>query len=132
MTTKASAALTLGTEGFGAANLPYGSIEHHGTTFLGVRLGDHAVSLKQLAEATGNLSNAAMRAVGHTNLDILLAAGRPTWTEVRDWITATVQDDHFTDAVQVAATPLAEVSMRLAFTPADYVDYYASEHHAEN
>lgn len=132
MTTKVSAAVALGTEGFGAANLPYGSIKHDGKVFLGVRLGEQVLRLKQLAEATGNLSDAARRAVEHSNLDILLDAGRPIWSEVRAWIVSTVKDDQWTDAVVAAAIPLADVTMRLAFTPADYVDYYASEHHAEN
>lgn len=130
--TKTSAASTLGTEGFGAGNLPYGSFEHDGNVCLGVRLGDQVLCLEQLVDAVGNLSTEAREAVSHKNLDQLLAAGKPVWSEVRNWIQTTVQDEQLVDEVIAVAFPVVDVPMRLAFTPADYVDYYASEHHAQN
>ena len=127
-----SAAVALGTEGFGAENLPYGSFEYEGNVYLGVRLGDHVLWLERLAGTIGDLSSEAKRALAHPNLDLLLAAGRAIWTEVRSWLQWIVQDERFTDIVSAVAFSLDKVSMHLAFTPADYVDYYASEHHAEN
>ncbi len=40
--------------------------------------------------------------------------------------------DGLDDAVEAASTPVADVTLHMPFTVADYVDYYASEHHASN
>jgi len=41
-------------------------------------------------------------------------------------------DPSLQDAVAAALVPLSQVELRLPFTVADYVDFYASEHHATN
>lgn len=127
-----SAAQQLATEGFGPENLPYGSFGFRGDTHLGVRLGDHAINLAVLAQTVGGLAPAAAAAVDHPNLDRLLAGGHALWAPLRSWLQETVTDPAQSAAVLAAAVPLAEVRMKLAFTPADYVDFYASEHHATN
>lgn len=132
MTTDNSAVNTLGTDGYGAANLPYGSFEHEGQVCLGARLGDHALCLGELANTVGDLSDDAKDAVTQSNLDHLLAAGRPVWSEVRAWLQKLVQDEQASHTVVAAAYPLDGVTMHMPFSPADYVDFYASEHHAEN
>ncbi|TYL51776.1 fumarylacetoacetase [Nocardioides sp. BGMRC 2183] len=60
--------------------------------------------------------------LGVGRLDPLLAAGRPVWDQVLDAV-LTWEDD--ADRV-----PLERVDPVLGFTVADYVDFYASEHHA--
>ncbi|MFV8382271.1 fumarylacetoacetate hydrolase family protein [Corynebacterium hindlerae] len=122
------------TEGFGAANLPYGSFSlDGGNTFrLGVRLGDKVIDLGALAATVPGLSQKAQAAVSFHNLDLLLAEGATTWRPVREWIVATVTSDEHADAVTAAAHDIESATFQLAFSPADYVDYYASEHHATN
>ncbi|MBP2391050.1 fumarylacetoacetase [Aeromicrobium fastidiosum] len=61
-------------------------------------------------------------------LDALLAAGPAVWHEVR-----TAVAEHVAAAVESLGTIDArEVRLQLPFTVADYVDFYASEHHATN
>jgi fumarylacetoacetase len=59
------------------------------------------------------------------SLDPLLAAGRSVWAEVAERVAGWAADDS-------ALIPLEEVRLRLPFTVADYVDFYASEQHATN
>lgn len=132
MSSQTSAASDLGTPGFGVENLPYGSYEVDGRARLGVRLGDSAIDLAGLAARVGGLDDDVVAAVAHPNLDALLAGGRKLWAPLRKWITQMVSDPEHADQVRAAATPVDQVTMRLAFTPADYVDFYASEHHATN
>lgn len=121
------------TAGFGMENLPYGSFSTDGgkTFALGVRLGDKVINLAELAKSTG-LDGEEAAAVDAPNLDKLLATGHTVWTKVRDWLQETVADDAAIDAVTAASSDVSEATYQLAFTPADYVDYYASEHHATN
>lgn len=58
-------------------------------------------------------------------LDPLLAAGPEVWTAVRSALR-----DHV--AGEPVTRPVSEVALRLPFTVADYVDFYASRHHATN
>ncbi len=132
MTTENSAAIELGTTGFGPENLPYGSFEHNGSTHLGVRLGDHVLNLGALIEAVGGVEQQVAEAAVHHNLDLVLAGGKAVWSPLRAWLQATVTDPAKGGAVVDNAYSLADVTMKLAFSPADYVDYYASEHHATN
>ncbi|QVQ51868.1 fumarylacetoacetase [Spiractinospora alimapuensis] len=126
----------LGTEGFGAENLPYGSCRPVGSVTSGrlaVRLGDHALDVTSLLDGAGPLTPRARAAVeGRANLDALLATDHTVWTEVRAWLRGVVTDPAMTGTVRAAATPLAEVETLMPFTVADYVDFYASENHASN
>ncbi|WP_300016434.1 fumarylacetoacetate hydrolase family protein [Pseudonocardia sp.] len=62
----------------------------------------------------------------HT-LDALLAAGRPAWREVHGWLAARLGEDHAPYVL-----PPAGLQMRLPFSVADYVDFFACEQHAAN
>ncbi|MGO3034679.1 MAG: fumarylacetoacetate hydrolase family protein [Corynebacterium variabile] len=120
------------TEGFGAANLPYASVTHDGRTFLATRLGDRVIDLGALADRVGGLDAEAAAAASTPNLDALLAGGPSVWRPLRTWLTATVTAADSADAVADAGVPVDEVGYAMPFTPADYVDYYASEDHATN
>jgi fumarylacetoacetase len=102
---------------------PYGVAvprDRSGPPRIVVRVDDHALDLRGAAHGhkTSDLLNAP-------TLDPLLAAGPRAWAEVRravaDWVT---------DAPTL--TPLNDLDLLLPFTVADYVDFYASEHHARN
>jgi fumarylacetoacetase len=64
-------------------------------------------------------------------LNPLMAAGPPTWRLARSWVveqSAGIADGGRTDHTY----PLDQVRLMLPFEVADYVDFYASEHHASN
>ncbi|MFI7483839.1 fumarylacetoacetase [Kocuria sp. M1R5S2] len=132
-----TAADRFATEGFGPQNLPYASFSTAGgAPRLGVRLGERAIDVNALATAldtTGPvLPEGLHTAVSAPDLDVLLAAGREAWTALRAWLVEVVTTDGAAEAVERASHPVEEVRLHMPFTVADYVDYYASEHHASN
>jgi fumarylacetoacetase len=133
MTTAAEA---YATPGFGIENLPYGSFTTPGSSepALGVRIGMRAVNLGRLLDTPGlpAPSDAVRRTLSTVNLDILLTAGHEVWTEARSWITRALTAAGSDVAVEAASHPVEDVTLHLPFTVADYVDGYASEHHASN
>lgn len=118
--------MTAAPELFGPDNLPYGSaIWPDGRRHAVVRVGSSALSL---TTATAALAPHLAQLFAEGSLDPLLAAGRPTWGEVREVVAAWLADG----AAQQHIVALADVRLVLAFTVADYVDFYASEQHATN
>jgi fumarylacetoacetase len=105
---------------FGLDNLPYGVFSPAGgAPRVGVRLDDQVVDLSVLLDdpvfATGSLN-------------AFMAQGRGRWAEVRERITELLS----TDVPDAALHPLGDVRLHLPIEVADYVDFYASEHHASN
>ncbi|GAA1771105.1 fumarylacetoacetase [Kocuria aegyptia] len=132
-----TAADRFATEGFGPENLPYASFSPPGgDPRLGVRLGNRAIDVNTLAAALGTtgpvLPAGAHPAVSAPTLDVLLAAGHETWTALRSWLVEVVTTDGLDEAVEASSHPVGEIALHMPFTVADYVDYYASEHHASN
>lgn len=117
-------------DGFGLANLPYGSYVVSGAEpRLGVRLGEHVLDAGGLAVAGG--AEARVREVlDAPNLDALLAAGPQVWAAARGFLQDFLGGDSEIDEALVH--PVAEVTMRMPFTVGDYVDFYASQTHASN
>ncbi|MFJ8433393.1 fumarylacetoacetase [Kitasatospora sp. NPDC094019] len=116
---------------FGVHNLPYGvftAADRPGTRRIGVRIGDFVLDAGAAARATGEPSVL----LDADSLNPLLAAGRPVWTEVRAALTRWLTDEAHRDALTPLLLPLAEVALHLPFEVADYVDFFASEHHATN
>jgi fumarylacetoacetase len=102
---------------FGVDNLPYASVmSADGRRFAAVRFGDAVLDLAHV--------DPALFAEG--TLEPFLAAGADTWQRVRADAAALLEADAY------GLVPLAEVTPVLGFTVADYVDFYASEHHASN
>ncbi len=115
---------------FGIHNLPYGVFSTgDGARRVGVRVGDHVLDLTACAEHAGMESAAIWRS---GTLDAFLAEGRPAWTAARDWLTEQLTNEEYRDCVEPHLEPVGEVTMHLPFDVADYVDFYASEHHATN
>ncbi|MDT0267605.1 fumarylacetoacetase [Streptomyces sp. DSM 44915] len=117
---------------FGLDNLPYGVFSPSATPGerrLGVRLGDAVLDAGAAARAFGSPHHALLSA---PTLDPLLAAGRAVWSavraELREWLSAPAHRE----TVAPLLRPLSAVRLHLPFTVADYVDFYASEHHAGN
>ena len=117
---------------FGTDNLPYGVFSGQGGPAdrrIGVRIGDHVLDAAACARAL-DFRHADLLA--HPVLNPLMAAGRPVWQEVRAAITDWLTDPALRGAVEPCLRPLEEVRLHLPFEVADYVDFYASEHHAGN
>ncbi|MFJ3649663.1 fumarylacetoacetase [Streptomyces murinus] len=116
---------------FGPHNLPYGVFSPSGSSErrVGVRLGDQVLDAGAAAAALGSPHQALL---ARPVLNPLLAAGRATWTEVRSAVTSWVTDPAYRETLAPLFHQLSEVSLHLPFEVADYVDFYASEHHARN
>jgi fumarylacetoacetase len=114
---------------FGIATLPYGSVAHPDGPRVGVAIGEHVLDLTA-ASAALLPARAGLFAAG--TLDGLLAAGPQAWAEVRAAVTDWLTDPAHRRAVEPLLLPAAAATPRLPFTVADYVDFYASEHHAAN
>ncbi|AXB42373.1 fumarylacetoacetase [Amycolatopsis albispora] len=105
---------------FGPDNLPYGVFSAGGSApRVGVRVGDSVVDL---AAALGDDVFAA------PTLNPFMAQGYDRWVAVRSRITDLVRGELPADVVHA----VDDVRMHLPFEVADYVDFYASEHHASN
>ncbi|WP_217199683.1 fumarylacetoacetase [Streptomyces buecherae] len=117
---------------FGPHNLPYGvftTSDEPQRRRVGVRYGAYVLDVPALAEATGS-AHAAVLSAG--TLNPLLAAGRAVWSAVRAELVDALTDPARRATVEPLLVPLADVALHLPFDVADYVDFYASEHHASN
>ncbi|OON80022.1 fumarylacetoacetase [Streptomyces tsukubensis] len=109
---------------FGVANLPYGVFAPPGgQPRVGVRIGGRVLDLAAV------LRDSVFAA---PSLNAFMARGRSEWTRVRALITESLSDERHRDAVEPHLHRLDEVRLSLPFEVADYVDFYASEHHATN
>ncbi|MGO4616986.1 fumarylacetoacetase [Nocardia sp. 2YAB30] len=110
--------------GFGIDNLPYGVFSLPGAhARVGVRIGDHVLDLRA---ALGD------QVFERSSLNDFMARGRKNWAATRHRIT-----DLLTDPTQRARAaeilhPVDQITLHLPIEVADYVDFYASEHHATN
>ncbi|MGZ4443102.1 MAG: fumarylacetoacetase [Nocardioidaceae bacterium] len=96
---------------------------------VGVRIGDFVLDLAPVA--AGDMLDVA-HLFEVPELNPFLAAGRQTWTSVREWLVELLTDEAERDLVEPALVPLDEVTMRLPFRVGDYVDFYCSLDHATN
>jgi fumarylacetoacetase len=117
---------------FGLQTLPYGSFTTRDRPHqprAGVAIGDRVLDL---TTAMNRLfaGRADLFATGH--LDVFLDAGDLAWAQVREAVTAWLSQDQYRDAIEDLLVPAAQAAMRLPFSVADYVDFYASENHASN
>ncbi|MER7792955.1 fumarylacetoacetase [Streptomyces sp. NPDC097640] len=105
---------------FGRDNLPYGVFSTTGSTpRIGVRIGDCVVDLARL------LGDDVFAA---PSLNPFMAQGHGRWVEVREQLTDLLRQD----VPDEALFAVDEVRLHLPFEVGDYVDFYASEHHASN
>ncbi|WP_431843577.1 fumarylacetoacetase [Calidifontibacter indicus] len=119
------------TELFGLDNLPYGIASKPGhAPHVVARLGDQAIDLAGLATDAGG--DAWVDAWSQSTLNSFAAQGRPSWRAARAWLRDTLRDESRADIVRARLHPLGELTMHLPIAVADYVDFYASEHHATN
>jgi fumarylacetoacetase len=116
---------------YGVHNLPFGVLStaaRPDRRRIAVRIGDYALDAGGVARALG----APSALLDAPTLNPLLAAGRPVWLSARAAIAAWLTDPAHRAHVEPHLLPLSDVTLHLPFDPADYVDFYASEHHAAN
>jgi fumarylacetoacetase len=110
--------------GFGLDNLPYGVFSTPGTApRTGVAIGD---SVLDLAAATGD----DVHATG--SLNAFMARGPRAWSDLRAQLTEWLTDEAHRGRVEPHLVPQWGVTLHLPVEVADYVDFYSSQHHAEN
>jgi len=117
---------------FGLAALPYGSYtaaRHAEEYRVGVAIGDRVLDL---TTATERLMAGRAHLFASGSLDDFLAAGERGWGQVRAGIIRWLSDDRCRPAIEDLLIPQTAVTMRVPFAVGDYVDFYASEHHARN
>ncbi len=105
---------------FGLHNLPYGvySVPDQNPR-VAVRYGGHVVDLALVLDD---------EIFAATSRNPFMAQGRERWVEVRAAITSAVQEPVPAEAVH----EVDAVTLHLPIEVGDYVDFYASEHHASN
>ena len=89
----------------------------------GVRIGDSVLDL---------LPVLGEQVFAEPSLNAFMAQGRARWSDVRARITELLTDERHRRSVEAALHPLSGVRLHLPFEVGDYVDFYASEHHAAN
>jgi fumarylacetoacetase len=112
---------------FGPQTLPYGVLVTGNGPVVAVRVGRHALPLRGIA---GELGPRLAELISGDSLDPLLAAGRDAWRELRERLTGIVTADRAPSGAELVRTDWHTLSM--PFTVGDYVDFFASRHHAEN
>jgi fumarylacetoacetase len=121
--------------GFPLQNLPYGACRLGRREFLGVRIGGSVLDLGA-ATARGlfaDLHDAVLDALAAPDLGPLLGLGPGDWAAVRTRSgELLVSGSTAAEAASDCLVPVDEVTLRLPFPVADYVDFYSSIDHATN
>ncbi|GAB3994649.1 fumarylacetoacetase [Nocardioides marmoraquaticus] len=91
--------------------------------WIGVRIGD------QVLDVAAVVDHPMLRTA---RIHLLLAAGPRWWNELRARLTLMLTDESQRSSVEPHLVPIETVEPDLPFAVADYVDFYASEHHATN
>jgi fumarylacetoacetase len=123
---------------FGLSNLPYGVFSTPGASpRVGVRIGDHVLDVSEVTrigrDEVGVGDGPDLTAAWEQpSLNAFLQLGRPAWTTAREWLTEVLSNPVHEKRTRPHLVPLADATMHLPIEVADYVDFYASEHHASN
>jgi fumarylacetoacetase len=114
---------------FGVHNLPFGRFVSSAdpAVRVGVAYGEDVLDIRALCERL-----LPARAELLESMTAFLAAGPAIWDEIRSALTGWLGDEDLRETVARHRIPRTEVRMVLPFEVADYVDFYSSEHHANN
>ena len=92
-------------------------------------IGEHVLDLAPLA-AEENLDGAHVFA--QPSLNRFMSMGPQAWAAVRGWLRELVGEEPHRSLVEPHLIPLTDVQLHMPFEVADFVDFYASQQHAEN
>ena len=110
--------------GFDADHLPYGVFApSDADPRVGVRIGASVLDVGPVLDDP---------AFALPSLDPFMAQGPARWAEVRARLQELLTDSTHSMAVAPHLHALDDVALQLAWTVADYVDFYSSREHAEN
>ncbi|QNE21171.1 fumarylacetoacetase [Kribbella qitaiheensis] len=113
---------------FGPGNLPLGIFRAGDEDpRVGAAIGDQIIDLAPVAHQRDD-----SQVFAQPSLNAFLALGRPAWQATREWLLDLVRNDDNRSDIEPYLIPQSAVTMLLPFEVADYVDFYASEHHASN
>jgi fumarylacetoacetase len=121
---------------FGIEELPYGIFSTHDdadpqdprTRRVGVAIGDRVLDLAGVAESAGLDGDVFLQ----PSLNPLMSLGPAAWAEARQLLQSLLEEESGQELVEPHLRPAEAVTMHLPIEVADYVDFYASEHHATN
>ncbi|MEW1776924.1 fumarylacetoacetase [Streptomyces sp. NPDC086777] len=109
---------------YGADNLPYGVFSTPGAgRRVGVRIGDHVL------DVAAALDDGIF---AQPTLNPFLAQGRDVWSSARQRLRTVLTEERHRRSTELRLYPLSDVRLHLPIEVGDYVDFYASEHHAAN
>ena len=116
---------------FPLANLPCGVFSTgDGPRRCGVAIGDRVLDLTG-AEAAGLTGTGTTFAAPSWNAH--MAQGRAAWVALRGWLTAALAEGSALEgALAPHLAPLSDVSLHMPFAVAEFTDFYAGRHHAQN
>ena len=116
---------------YGIHHLPYGvfTTAADPRPRVGVRIGDLVLDAGAAAVSAGYAAGTVWSA---PTLNAFLAEGAATWADGRAWLTTVLSDAAYRSVIEPHLVPLSEVTLHLPIEVGDYVDYYASAHHASN
>ncbi|MGD8148413.1 fumarylacetoacetase [Ornithinimicrobium sp. Y1694] len=112
---------------FGLHHLPYGAIGVGEEVHLAARVGDYALDLSAAAADTE-----WAQALSHPTLNAFLDLGPDAWAGLRRWLQSELSDRAGRARFSAHLHSLDGLVVHLPLDVADYVDFYASEHHATN
>lgn len=114
-------------------NLPCGVFSvNGGPARCGVAIGDRIVDVSRL-ERAGVLAPAEAPVLAAGAWNDFMALGRPAWSAFRARLTELLAEGSaLREAVEPALVPLAKAALHMPFAVAEFTDFYAGRHHAEN
>jgi fumarylacetoacetase len=114
---------------FGTEELPYGIFSTDDSPRrVGVAVGDRVLDLAAVAETAGQDAEVFRQ----PSLNPLMGLGPDAWAEGRGLLQALLVEESGRDVIEPHLLPLDAVTLHRPIEVADYVDFYASEHHAAN
>ena len=110
-------------------HLPYAEVSapDRDDWWIAVRIGDLALDIAAVVDHP--MLSPLLRTA---RMHLLMRSGPRVWAQLRTELTRLLTDPEQRGAVEPHLRPVDEVELELPFAVADYVDFYASEHHATN
>jgi fumarylacetoacetase len=111
---------------FPVQNLPYGVFDDGRGARMGVAIGNSILDVGTVDHGLdpGLFAEPAWNAV--------MAAGPTVWNRLRDRLTALLTDPAHAVAVSPHLLPMKDACLLMPFRVAEYTDFYAGRHHAQN